>query len=391
MDKVVNRLVNRLATTLGTQLEAVFLFGSLAQGFYQPDESDINLFLVVSDDINIHNLRKSFYPIWQEYGALLKGAPNVATRSAFVRHLRLNTLLAHHLVRDGKKLFGTKPLLNEDLKPLNAAEAYAYLANEAMVVSQVLIPHVLKPEAAVALQSKLRSIVRRIQKAPLTADETNAQLFSRVQHYLSPLISKLPELKVWRGLDLPQQTSPILPGLSVIYEETGKLVLAFSQLTPHQILRADWEHVAQQVPDSALGVEITSAEQLFLIANYEHPLHLCFRKYEHSWGPDFLSEIDLIPNQIFRHAARLPSRILIEEMPNALLTHDEDYYPNVIHDFQNRLLNIQLEHELMVRFKLVERFVPPEPLPGRDEAAKIRVEAIFKHLGWWAHFYESQI
>lgn len=391
MRKIVDTVVHQLVTDLGEQLEAVFLYGSLAQGFYQPDESDINLFLVVSDTVDLHHLRELFAPIWQKHATVLKKAPCLATRSAFVRHMRLNTLLAHHFMRDGQKLHGTKKLLNEHLKPLNPAEAYAYLANEAMQVSQVLMPDVLEEETAVSLHKKLRSIVRRIQKAPITTDETTAQLFARVQHYLTPLVNKLPEINQWEGLDAPLDTSPILPGLGAIYEETGKLVLAFSQLTPHQILRADWSGVAEQVPESALGVQITSINQLYLIANYEHPLHLNFMKYEHSWGPNFLGDMTLIRNQILRQAARLPSHILVDEMPNAFLTHDEDYYAKLIHDFQNRLLNVQLEHELMVRFKIIERFVPPEPLPGRDEDARLRVEAIFKHLNWWSAYYESQI
>lgn len=391
MRKTLNSIVKYLAAHLGDQLEAIFLYGSLAQGFYQPDESDVNLFLVIADDTNIHDLRNNFAPIWQEHKQLLKRAPCFSNRHAFARHLQLNSLLAHHIVRDGKKLYGTKPLLSDEIKPIEPAEAYAYLSHQAMLASQALMPDVMEEETAVAIQRTLHSLVRRIQRAPIKIDETNAQLFARVQNYLVPIIAKLPEVQQWSGFDLPTQTSPFLPGLSAIYEETGKLVLAFSRLTPHQLLKTDWQMVTEEVPDSALGVEITSAAQLFLIAAYEHPLHISFRKYEHSWGPDFIADIKPPRHQIMRQAARLPSEILVNTLPNALLTHDEEAYPKLIHDFQNKLLNIQLEHELMVRFGLTERFTPPEPLPDRDEDARIRIEAIFKNLEWWSEFYTSQL
>lgn len=391
MKKTVLNIVKQLSQQLGDQLEAVFLYGSLSQGFYQPYESDVNLFIVVAEGTNVRELQPVFAPIWAEHGDFLKRAPNIATRHAFERHLQLNTLLAAHFVRDGEKLYGAKPLLKNDLRPLNPAEAYAHIAHQAMLASQALIPEILEPEMAAAAQRTLHSLVRRIQQAPIKSGETNAQLFARVQHYLLPIISKLPEIKSWPGLEISPQTSPFLPGLSAIYEEMGKLVLAFSNLYPQQLLRIDWNRVSQEVPDSALGVEITSATQLYLIATYQHPLHIMFRKYEHSWGPDFLAKLEPSQYQVLRQAARLASKILVETLPNAILTGQESDLPEIIHDFQNKLLNVQLEHELMVRFQLVERFTPPEPLPDRETDVRLRIDAIFQNLEWWADFYASLI
>lgn len=391
MRKTVDLIVKQIASALEDQLEAIFLYGSVAQGFHQPDESDVNLFLVTTEDCDIFSLRERFAPIWQDHAKTLKRAPCFANRHAFARHLQLNTLLAHHIVRDGKKLFGHKPILSQEIQGLRAAEAYAHLAYQAMLASQVLMPEVLEEETAVALRRKLHSLVRRIQRAPLNPNETDTQLFARVQNYLNPIIAKLPEVKVWDGFNVPTQTSPFLPGLSAIYEETGKLVLTFAQLTPQQLLRTDWQEVSSEVPDSALGVELTSAAQLYLIASYEHPLHIRFRKYEHSWGPDFIADIDPPHNQVMRQAARQPSEILVNSLPNAFLTYPEEEFHKLIHDFQNKLLNIQLEHELMVRFGLTDRFTPPEPLPGRDEPITVRIEAIFKNLNWWANFYTTKM
>jgi hypothetical protein len=94
-----------------------------------------------------------------------------------------------------------------------------------------------------------------------------------------------------------------------------------------------------------------------------------------------------------RYSARVPSRILIDELPNIYLTKEnsEESLNKIIHDFQNKMLNIGLEHELLVRFGLSERFVPPTPAPGREAPPQQRIAALFQHLEWWADFYASKI
>jgi hypothetical protein len=391
MNDAIKTIVKQFKRNLGGQLEAVYLYGSYAQGFHQPDESDINLFIIVSDGTNIHALRRNFLPIWEKYGNVLKRGPLIAPSSAFARHMKLNPLLAHHIVRDGKQLFGSPDYIEKVLPPLDPNEAYAYLANEAMSVSKILTADLLEPETAVNLKRKLRSIVRRNRREPLTHEETNSQFFARVQHFIAPIIAKLPIAQQWAGAQASSATSPILPGLQSIYKETGKTILVFAQLNPQQIMRTDWARMSELVDKYCLGIEITNTMQLCLAAMYERPLDVHFRKFEHNWGPDFIPALDLSPKQIFRQAARLPSHIQIDALPHAVLTQDDDALYKIIHDFQNKLLNVQLEHELMCRFGMVDRFTPEEPLPDRDTPPRQRIDAIFKHLEWWADFYAEQM
>ncbi|MCP5094581.1 MAG: nucleotidyltransferase domain-containing protein [Chloroflexi bacterium] len=391
MNNAIQTIVKQFKRKLGGQLEAIYLYGSYAQGFHQPDESDINLFIIVADGTNIHALRRTFLPIWEEYGGVLKRSPLIAHTSAFARHMKLNPLLAHHITREGKQLFGSPDTLDNVLPPLNPNEAYGYLVKEAMSASRILTSELLEPETAVSTQRKLRSIVRRNRRKPITHDETNTQLFARVQHFLAPIIAKLPETQKWAGAIPSAATSPILPGLQSIYKETGKTVLVFAQLSPQQIIRTDWSRISETVDKYTLGIEITNTVQMCLSASYERPLDVHFRKFEHVWGPDFIPALDLSPTQIFRQAARFPSHILVDSLPDAVLSQDDDALHKIIHDFQNKLLNVQLEHELMVRFGMVDRFTPEEPLPGRDTPPRQRIEAIFKQLEWWSDFYAAQM
>ncbi|KAA3656217.1 MAG: nucleotidyltransferase domain-containing protein [Chloroflexi bacterium] len=391
MNKAIDTIIKQFKRKLGGQLQAIFLYGSYAQGFYQEGESDINLCIVVEEGTNIHALRRTFLPIWEDYGQVLQRAPLLAPHSAFVRHMQLNPLLAHHIARDGKQLFGAPDFLDSILPPLDVNEAYAYMTNEAMQVSKVLTPELLEPEEAEATRQSLQRIVRRIRREPLTTPESSKQLLARVYHFLNPIIHKLPVAKQWMGTKPSATTSPILPGLQALYKETGKMILVFSQLTPQTILRTDWSRISESMGKQYLGIEVTSTVQLCLSAMFERPLDVFFRKFEHNWGPDFLPALTLSPHQIFRQAARLPSHIQVDSMPNAVLTQDDTALNTIIHDFQNKLLNVQLEHELLCRFEMVERFTPPEPLPGRDTPPTQRIVAIFKHLQWWADYYAGQL
>ena len=393
MNQIIDSVVQQLIRQLGDQLEAIFLFGSYTQGFYQPNESDINLFVIVEDGLNIHVIRRIFAPLWEEHGQDLRRAPFLASKSAFARHLALNPLLAHHLERDGQQLFGAPDLLTDLVPKLIPSVAYAQLAGEALYVSQALLPELLDEETAVVVTKRLRSFARRVRREPIPPDENPKRLFASIQHYVNPIVKRLPVEDEWQTAPPSRTTSslPLLPGLCAIYKETGKMTLVFEALSPQQIMRTDWSRLASRIPKSTIGVQICGRRQLSLIAAYDQPLALMFRKFEHNWGSDFLSQITGQQHHILQHAARLPSSILVDSLPNFALTHDDEYLAKLVHDFQNKLLNIQLEHELMVRFKLIERFTPPSPLPGRDVSPRQRVEAIFQHLDWWSEYYFSQI
>ena len=165
------------------------------------------------------------------------------------------------------------------------------------------------------------------------------------------------------------------------------MVMVFQNLTPHQILAIQWPVLAKRVADRCTGLRITTAVQLRLILELERPLDIVLQRYNHEWGDHLLTQITPAKKQIFRQAARLPAEIQIDLMPNEYLTQDQSKLHDIIHDYQNKLLNIQLEHELLRRLQQIEKFTPPEPLPDRSAPPSQRIDAIFKNLGWWSDFY----
>lgn len=394
MERAIKSITRTFPRKLGGQLEAIYRFSAGPHGYTQTERAEVNLLIVVADGTNIHALRNLFWPVWQQYSEVLHRAPLVAHQSAFARHLTVNPLLGHYLAHEGQQLFGAPDMLDPYLAPVEPHVTCAHLAAQAMQASVALVPDLVDPETAAASSTQLRLLLQHMQnEAPLDS-ETDVQIFARLQQILASMVVRLPAPAPRPPVKAPAATSPLLPGLQAIYKEGNKMVLVFTQLTPQQIVSIDWQTLSERLVGQSNGLAITSVEQLSLILTYENPLDLLLRRYRHNWGPDFLPLLAVSPRHILRHAARLPSHILVDALPNAYLTMpagSDEAMHKLIHDFQNRMLNIRLENELLSRIQGLERFTPPTPIPGRDSPPQHRLEAIFQHLDWWTEYYTEHM
>ncbi len=390
MEQRLNNIVKQLTRRMGTQLEALYVYGSYTQHHYLAGESDINLLAVVNDGASIHALRDTFLPIWEEHRAFLRHAPLIVRQSEFSRHMQLNPMLAYHLANNGRLLMGLPDLLL-DLPPINQDHAFARLAFEAMQASAALTPELLPSDVAETRLLQLRRLARRIKGDMLTADESPAQMLARIHHFLTPQITKLPTTQKLGNTQMLATNAPLLPGLQAIYKETDNMVFVFGNLPPQQIMKTNWAILVDRLKDQCSGLTITTTAQLSLVVLYETPLALLFKRHQHQWGLQPLANLTASKQHLLRHAARTPSDIQIDFLPNDYLTHDSEQAHRIIHDFQNKLLNVQLEHELLCRMKVTERFTPPSPLPPRTAPHPVRIDAIFNHLGWWADFYANEM
>lgn len=393
MERLVNAVINALAKELGEDLENAYLYGSLAQRTYEMGQSDINLLLVVSENLSIHTLRGLFLPLWPEYGRRLGRAPLVATRRTLARYLLLNPVFSDHLVRVGQPLVESESLPTV-LPAQTSAQPHdicAYLAHQAMLVSPALVPELYTPQEQIAHVRKLHSLARHIFGQAVDPQETAVSLFARIQEHLSSLIHALPDYQPWESTRTA--TSPMLPGLQATYtKDLEKLILVFNQITAVQFANIGWDKLAARLAKDYTGLYMTTSTQLRLISELETPLDLFFKRNAHTWGEDPLSSLQTSKYHKLRQAARRPAQILVESLPHAYLTSADNALSTVIHDFQNKLLNVQLENELLSRMGLIQHNRPPEPLPGREAPATERIQAIFAHLDWWAgHFTNGML
>ncbi|GJM41189.1 MAG: hypothetical protein DHS20C20_14710 [Ardenticatenaceae bacterium] len=390
MNPALNSIAQTLKTDLGSQLEAVFLFGSQTAKQKATAVSDSNLLLITKPETNIQTIRNSFYPLWQTNKMMLKRAPLIANRRALSRHLQLNPQLALNLLQHGQQLAGDPVSIDIFRTPANPYEIYADLSLKLLDASNALVPN-SEPESELTLNRLFRQITNKSAEATDTA----VSQFNTVQQAVTAVLNKLPAAKIWHTAAQSGPTSPNIPGLQAIYTENKRNIFVFNQLTPQQIRQINWQTVAQHLPRPDDALHITTVAQFCLMALYDKALDLRFNKYSHKWGIHFLDKLKPSNYQILRQAARIPSHILVDALPHSMLTatnaNDETLH-KLIHDYQNRMLNIQLENELLFRLGLIPaKFVPPEPLPEPDVPASERLDAIFQHLDWWTDFYQTAL
>jgi hypothetical protein len=388
MRDLLRDVAHELDRALGDNLRGLYLYGSLTADYYQSDESDINLLAIINDNSDYHQLHQAVRPVWQRYSSRIKQPPLVAKQAMLVRHMQLFPNFGYHLAQNSRLLQGEANLLGR-LPDRSPAEFLSHLADEIMEVSAALAPNLLEPAEAERYTVRLRSLARRLLKRHIGPTETAVDLFAAIQDYLS---RKIAVLSTTQLLPPPAPTTTPLPGLHAIYKkELGRIVIVFNQLTPPQIKATDWPRIAGQLTDHCTGLHVTTAMQLRLLTKLERPLDMLFQRYTLDWGLNPLANLKPPLYYSLRHAARLPSAITVEMLPKAYLAAAEEQLPKVIHDFQNRLLNIQLENEILYRMGHLTQFVPQPALPGREAPTPQRIRAIFTHLDQWCDFYYTMM
>jgi hypothetical protein len=246
----------------------------------------------------------------------------------------------------------------------------------------------LEENVAEARLLQLQRLGRHLLGKEAVEGTTTTTLFARLQAWLQQKTADLPSDQPWTKKVPPDVT---LPGLQAIYRESGYVVMVFADLVPKMIESNEWMGLGEDLSGEYKGMRVVTADHLRLMIQYNTPLDLKLRRYEHQWGLDPLAELEVQPWRVLRTAANIPSYTRTIPFPHAYFTNSDDKINKVIHDFQNRMLNIQLEHELLCRLEHIQRFTTPEPLPGPDVPQLERITSIFQHFDWWSNYYTQKM
>jgi hypothetical protein len=376
---------------LGDELISLCLYGSLTTGTYQHGQSDINLLAIVADDITFYRFREALRPVWREYGSLLKKNPIIATQANLENHLDLNPVLAQHLSTHAQPIIGDlsfpEPAI---INPLDRLSRFSYLA---MHASAAVAPSLLPEMEACEVKANLQSLSRQYFNEFVDETTDPEVLVARLQQDLLEEIARYPEI-AWDNQNVPG-APPLLSDLRAIYEFENRLILVLPDMEPENVAARmasiDWLAVANRVANQYRGLRLTSPAELRLVIRYNTAADHVLGSYDHAWGLDPLADLIVEEWRVFRDLARLPSDLLLSGLPHAYVTTEDSDLAMLVHDFQNKLLNIQLRNELFCRIDGRPVVSPPNSLPDRDEPINQRVEAIFAHLDWWATYYTSAI
>jgi predicted nucleotidyltransferase len=385
----VSAVRTTLVDGLGDNLKALYLYGSLAAGNYQAGQSDINLLAVIDDGVDLHELRTILKPVWQEFGPVLKKTPLIATTNSLNRHLALNPLLSHHLQTQGELIEG------QDLLPgpveTDQLERISRFVTMAIDTSLAVAPSLLSEKRAQEITAKLKSLYRQYWAKPVDNEVTPIELLASVYRGLLSELESYPQFI----FDEPGvlSTPPLLDELRAIYTIENRLVLVFPDLKPEamaeRITTINWPAVANRVAEQYRGIQVTTAAELRVMVQMNAPATYYLRSYDHAWGINPLANIPISPWRVYRDLARSPSELLLSTLPHTYISTADADLAMLVHDLQNKLLNIQLRNELLQRIDQVEINLPPIPIPGRDESVRNRIDAIRSHLEWWVDYYSA--
>lgn len=389
----IEAVLDALRSELGDDLRAMYLFGSLSDGTYQAGQSNVNLMAIVQRQSAIHEVRRALkLKAWPTYSHILKQTPLLATPEAFARHLAVNPLLRAHFIQSGQLLHGEAQELSNGPSP-GARELLANAAAQATYSTAALAPSLLPAKEAQETLASLRGLARRLFGWPVDADESPAVLAGRVLgHLRKSVIAE--SLDDWNDQATPN-APPLISDLRAIYEADNHLILVMPDLEPLALARhiasTDWAQVADRVTDQYRGLRVTTPSLLRLVVKYEDGANYLVQSYHHAWGADPIGDVEIPLPDALRGLARFPSALEVADLPHAYITAEDADLSMLIHDFQNKLLNIQLRSELLCRTLDIPASTPGTPLPERDAPATVRIDGIFDHLDWWAGHYAELV
>lgn len=379
---VVDFLLPALHSGSGVQLLGAYQVSDSGEGYFLRQRFEPFLMLLFADDADPHAARHAIKGLRINWREVLNGPPLVFTLAMLKRHARLFPLFAQHVTKYAQRLSG------QDLPVTSAVKAHpverlAFLITMAIDASAALVPTRAGPHNLLELQRLSAQL-----SGKSSADNPSAtDLFARVQIYLRHYVDSLP---VMTGHRLPIVKSASAPNLLAFYEDQQRLLVIIPPLSASLLRMIDWSAIARPMPSHLTTLNVATTDQLYLTIQIERSLDFVLGSYRHQWGADLLSGLEVPARSVFRQAARKPSQALVEGLLGAyLMAPGDESVHRVIHDYQNRLLNMRLEHELLCRLLNVPISEPPNALPRRDESLAERIDAIIEHFDWWSSHYLS--
>ena len=379
----VDQLLPTLQKEIGPALVAAYRVPATGDSYFFAQRFEDTLLLLLESESPLHLARESLIDRQVAVRDTLEAPPIVATPRSLARHVRLFPLLGHHLSTHAERLCG-QPLTTQLAAKPHPLERRALIVREAIASSAALAPR----NAEVVSLQRLRRLADHLSQNQNSPSISPNELFSQVQLHLRLYTESLPVTGA--GQAVVKSTDE--PNLQALYEDQQRFLVIIPPLAANLLRKIDWTSLARPMPPHLTGLNVATAGQLFLTIQTDRPLDFALGGYRRIWGPDLLRTLSVSAAAVFRQAARKPSSLLVDGLLGAYLaTNDDESVHRVIHDYQNHLLNIRLEHELLTRFFDVSPAEPPAPLPRRDESLPVRVDAIISYLNWWADHYLDEM
>lgn len=367
-----------------SQFLAAFSVPASGEGYFLNRRFEPALLLLFADGAPLHAAREAVLSLRMNWQQVLSTAPMVFTPQTLQRHVDLYPLFGQHVTRHAQCLVGQALSLDNTGSP-HPVERLAFLITAAIDASAALVPS----RAEAHSLAQLQRLAAQLGSDGSTSEASAADLFAQVQVYLRLFVDSLPMMSKKRTAVVKTSEEP---NLLAFYEDQQRLLVLIPPLSASLLRKIDWSALARPMPSHLTTLNVATTDQLYLTIQSERSLDFVLGSYRRQWGADLLSGLEVPARAVYRQAARKPSTYLVDGvLGNYLIAPDDEAIHRVIHDYQNRLLNMRLEHELLCRLLDRPLAEPPAPLPRRDEPLSERIDAVVEHLDWWATHYVRQL
>ncbi|MEM8857938.1 MAG: hypothetical protein AAGD96_06435 [Chloroflexota bacterium] len=178
-----------------------------------------------------------------------------------------------------------------------------------------------------------------------------------------------------------------------IYQHLDTAILVSAD--PLAVIKSFDQHQHQDWMErqSISSVQVATPQQLVSAVETTDMLGFRLLSYEHIWGKPILESVTLDLETLLLNAAQSITNLSIWQAGKSIFDFqaykvtNHNHFSKLIHDLQNRVLNIQLQNELLSRFKLTPKGNPDIIIPGRESDPADRLKAICVTLSWWSGFY----
>ncbi len=298
--------------------------------------------------------------------------------------MQLLPLLSSHLKQHGQLLHGSAEILTT-LPDATPDQLFAARAITTLRASELLFEWETESNSAERTKQRrqLHSTLRQLTQQPLPNNIDDMACFSAVQQHLHTNHHEKPPA---------MPADPPVPGLYSVMKKAPRHVLfIFDEISAELLKNTDWHALAAEfVPAGSHPIMATFA-QVQLVVQYETGVDRALNRCSVLWGNDPFVDIELAPLHVLRHAGRKPCALRMATLPHRYLTCPDPDDGKLVHDFQNQLLNIHLENEILTRLGMSPPFAPAKSMPNRHMPNLMRINKIFSQLDEWVTFYAEQI
>ncbi len=205
---------------------------------------------------------------------------------------------------------------------------------------------------------------------------------------LEALIEDVPGFSAPELPAVRDETIACIPGVRAIYEEIDNAIFAVE--SGESLVEVDWEIVKENFADNFGRIHLTTTTLLPILVQHDLAVAFAIDRYRIHWGQDIAYAVQASKEQLVSNAAQTVFALYAETLPQGYIyAQDDESLGAHIHDLQNDLLKVQLQHELLTMLCNIPVLDTPRLDIDPQLPRETRIGLLREHLREWLCFYKQ--